>query len=392
MRDRLFVILGTFILAALFLAPVTYGDIFLTVNGEDVDTILLPVGDLAYIDVHSDNFDSYIAYLYYGPTMGTFFHLDTFPEAGEYAYVEEGGEMFQIGADGIESPPTPGIHFIFQFDAPFEYEEFDVVLEDEFNTYVDSVHITVMSAPPDDVTPPEPNPMTWDSAPSAIGYNRITMTATTASDPSGVEYYFECVSGGGNDSDWQLDTTYVDMPLQPSTQYTYRVKARDMSELMNETGWSAPAQATTDRRSIYVDDDALADPGPGDPNISDPFEDGSEKHPFDAIQEAVDVTLYGDTVVVLDGTYTGTGNYDIDLSDKGIIVRSQNGPANCIIDGQYEGIIGFRFFEDSVEPKVEGFTIKNFHDIQEGGGIAILCESSSPMIKDCIIQNNWIGI
>jgi parallel beta-helix repeat protein len=392
-RDRRFIRWGIFILAALFLSPIASGDIFLTVNGEDVNSILLPLGDFAYIDVHSDNFDSYVAYLYYGPTMGAFYHVDTTLEAGEYAYVEEGDGMFQIGTGGIEFPPAPGIHFTFEFEAPLEYEEFDVLLLDQFEVFVDSVHVTVMPAPPpDDEDPPEPNPMTWDLPPEAIGPDRITMTATTASDPSGVEYYFECISGGGHDSDWQLSPIYMDTLLLPSTQYTYRVKARDMSELQNETGWSAPAQATTLSRAVYVDDDAPADPGPGDPNISDPIEDGSQEHPFDAIQEAVDAAMFGDTVLVLDGTYTGTGNYDIDLSDRPITVRSQNGPDNCIIDGRNEAIIGFRFFEDSVEPKVDGFTIKNFHETQEGGGIAILCESSSPMIKNCIIRNNWIGI
>jgi hypothetical protein len=39
--------------------------------------------------------------------------------------------------------------------------------------------------------------------------------------------------------------------------------------------------------TYFVDDDANNDPGPGDPNISDPLEDGSRQHPFDAIQEAI---------------------------------------------------------------------------------------------------------
>jgi probable HAF family extracellular repeat protein len=56
-------------------------------------------------------------------------------------------------------------------------------------------------------------------------------------------------------------------------------------------------------RILYVDDDAPNDPGPGDPSISDPLEDGSKAHPFDAIQEAIDAALCRDTVIVLDGTY-----------------------------------------------------------------------------------------
>gem|GEM_PF-6157098 len=72
------------------------------------------------------------------------------------------------------------------------------------------------------------------------------MTATTASDPSGVEYYFECTAGGGNDSAWQDSTTYEDTGLSPSTQYTYWARARDKSTNQNATAWSTTESATTD--------------------------------------------------------------------------------------------------------------------------------------------------
>jgi hypothetical protein len=79
------------------------------------------------------------------------------------------------------------------------------------------------------------------------GDDTITMTATTATDVSGVEYYFTETSGnpGGNDSGWQDSPTYTDTGLTSGTQYTYTVKARDKSGNQNETSASADASATT---------------------------------------------------------------------------------------------------------------------------------------------------
>ena len=92
-----------------------------------------------------------------------------------------------------------------------------------------------------DTTPPTPDPMTWDSGPSAVGAAVISMTATTATDPSGVEYYFEETTGnpGGDDSGWQDGSTYSDDGLQPYTEYCYRVKARDKWANQSETTWSS---------------------------------------------------------------------------------------------------------------------------------------------------------
>jgi len=96
-----------------------------------------------------------------------------------------------------------------------------------------------------DVTPPAPDPMTFATPPVAIGENEITMTATVAFDVNGVEYYFDNTDGSGNDSGWQDSPTYTDTQLNPSTQYSYRVQARDKSAGQNATAFSAIASSTT---------------------------------------------------------------------------------------------------------------------------------------------------
>lgn len=96
-----------------------------------------------------------------------------------------------------------------------------------------------------DFTPPTPNPMTWKVVPYESGTGAITMTAATATDNGGgdVEYYFQCVSGDGSDSGWQTDSTFTLSGLAPAN-YSYRVKARDLSDRRNETGYSAEALVT----------------------------------------------------------------------------------------------------------------------------------------------------
>ncbi len=85
------------------------------------------------------------------------------------------------------------------------------------------------------------------SVSSAAGPMSIRMTAATASDPSGVEYYFEETSSndGGSSSNWQDSPFYRDTGLSPDTQYTYRSRARDKSPNLNETAWSDPESVTT---------------------------------------------------------------------------------------------------------------------------------------------------
>jgi alpha-galactosidase len=99
-----------------------------------------------------------------------------------------------------------------------------------------------------DTAPPTPDPITWATPPTAISSTAITMAATNASDPNGVQYYFTCTSGGGHDSGWQNGAAYTDTGLLPSTTCTYTVKTRDSSPNANQGSTSASASATTQSR------------------------------------------------------------------------------------------------------------------------------------------------
>lgn len=141
------------------------------------------------------------------------------------------------------------------------------------------------------------------------------------------------------------------------------------------------------RRTIRVDDDGPFDPAPGDPNVSDPAEDGTANHPYDRIQEGIDATVTGDVVQVAQGHYTGEGNRDLDFGGKLIIVRGEGDPAGCVIDPEYQGR-GFHFHSgETPAARVEGLTITRGTGEDFGGGGGILCRYSSPTIHRCAIRN-----
>lgn len=146
---------------------------------------------------------------------------------------------------------------------------------------------------------------------------------------------------------------------------------------------------------FYVDDDALDDPGPGDPGVSDPNEDGSVEHPYDSIQEAINNAVPGDTVIVLLGTYVGTGNRDISFLSRAITVRSVDANDSAIVAGtvidcqgtQTAQHQGFLFNKgESAQSVLAGLTITNAYSAYGGG---VLCTGdSSPTISKCVLKGN----
>lgn len=107
------------------------------------------------------------------------------------------------------------------------------------------------------------------------------------------------------------------------------------------------------------------------------------------IQEGINKAKDGYTVLVSDGTYTSSGDKNLDFKGKRITVKSENGPQKVIIDCKGSGR-GFYFHSREIsESVVSGFTITNGRPIDGKGGGAIRCENlSSPTIENNIIIGN----
>ncbi|HIJ52583.1 MAG TPA: hypothetical protein HPP66_05440 [Planctomycetes bacterium] len=103
------------------------------------------------------------------------------------------------------------------------------------------------------------------------------------------------------------------------------------------------------------------------------------------IQAAIDAAVDGDVIIVADGTYTGTGNKNLDLGGRAITVRSQNGPQFATIDCEKDGRAFFFHTGEDQSAIVEGFAITN-GSADYGAGIR--CDYSSPTINNCMFTSN----
>ena len=121
-------------------------------------------------------------------------------------------------------------------------------------------------------------------------------------------------------------------------------------------------------------------------------QNGTVKHPFSTIQQAIDDAVSGDTVMILRGTYTGDGNRDLDLRGKAITLRGEdpNDPGLVIIScggTTAELHRGFLFHSyETPSSVVDGLTVTGGY--HEQGGAIYCTDSARPTIINCTFRAN----
>jgi parallel beta-helix repeat protein len=211
-----------------------------------------------------------------------------------------------------------------------------------------------------DTTPPISN-ITFPMAGATVLTDHVVTITGTASDVGGgtVARVEVSVDGGATYSAATGTTawSYVWTPTTPE-QATIRSRAIDGSGNVQ----NPPAEITVRVRTAVT--------------IRVPSEQLT-------IQSAIDVTDYGDTVLVAPGTYSE----NINFRGKAITVKSESGPQGTIIDGgNADSVVIFTSGEGRLST-LNGFTLQNGRDLfEEGGGVKV--HGSSPTITNNMIKNN----
>jgi len=133
---------------------------------------------------------------------------------------------------------------------------------------------------------------------------------------------------------------------------------------------------------------ALLGPAPALSNLWNVYADGSGDAP--TIQAAIDSAAAGDTILLHDGIYTGSGNKNLDFGGKNLVLRSDCGPEGVIIDCENVGRGIHLHSGEGSSARIERITIRNGYAL-EGGGGGIRIEEAWPMIRECVIEDCIAG-
>lgn len=141
--------------------------------------------------------------------------------------------------------------------------------------------------------------------------------------------------------------------------------------------------------TIYVDCNAPGDPAPGDTAVSDLQENGTPSHPYDSIQEAVNVAKRGALISISSGVYTE----NIVITEKSVTLMGDPFTSDNEIVPNYPVIAGQSANATVTLSRItdpQGIILDNLVITGGNGEVAgaLLCESSHVTMHHCLLVGN----
>jgi predicted outer membrane repeat protein len=114
---------------------------------------------------------------------------------------------------------------------------------------------------------------------------------------------------------------------------------------------------------------------------------------YSLIQQAIDAASEHDSVLVAPGVYSGSGNKNLTFGGKDLVICSEGGAKDTVIDCEGEGRAFY--LQELLTPAavIKGFTITNGNgNTKPIGGGAIFIAGGSPTVVDChFVGNSALG-
>lgn len=119
------------------------------------------------------------------------------------------------------------------------------------------------------------------------------------------------------------------------------------------------------------------------------------------IQDAIDVAVAGDTIIVTNGVYatggrivSGTATTNRAVIDKAVYVRSVNGPMQTVIQGYQSpyfttGPEAVRCIYLADGAVLSGFTLSGGATAHSDFGAGAYCTSTNATLMNCVLKGNW---
>ncbi len=113
--------------------------------------------------------------------------------------------------------------------------------------------------------------------------------------------------------------------------------------------------------------------------------DPNRPEAFATLQQAIDASGNGDTILAADGVYRGPGNRDLSFATKAITLRSEHGPERCVIDCEDQSS-AFTLTAGCLGLTLDGFTIT--HGSADQGGAIDASDVGRLTVINCIFREN----